>query len=194
MAAILLASGHSALGATPSLALVEGSQVRLDGDSTLHKYHAVASKLAASFVLDGPAEEDLASLIRRDGVKSGEISFAATGLSSSEKRLDKNMWKALRAERYPNIRFQMSSYQAFPSTKGAAFAVKIRGRLEVGGVEQPIEVTAEAFVGSGQVRLIGSQQLRMSDFKVQAPVLMGGLMRTKNEVTITFDLRIRRTP
>ena len=56
------------------------------------------------------------------------------GLASGEKGLDANMQKALKGDRYKDIRFRMESYEvAAPVVGATTFKVVLHGRLSLAG-------------------------------------------------------------
>jgi polyisoprenoid-binding protein YceI len=73
-------------------------------------------------------------------------------------------------------------------------AGRTAGRLSVAGVER--QVAAEVVADQrpdGSWHAVGSVPLRMTDFGVSPPVGLFGLIRSRNEVVVKFDLVIPPT-
>ena len=85
---------------------------------------------------------DLEGLVRGHFIKTFHLSVPVDQLSSGEKGLDANMRKALKGDRYKQIRFQMDSYEVVGPPGTAALTVVLHGRLSLAGVERKIDVTA----------------------------------------------------
>jgi polyisoprenoid-binding protein YceI len=173
------------------LKLAKGSRLWLEGDSTLHRYSADATQLRAEFKLaDGSVVTDLEALIRAGGVQGLVVDIPVNHLRSGKPDLDENMVKALNGRAHPSITFRMDSYAVLPATD-VAFALKLRGKLAISGVERAIELDADAVRTATGLRLTGSQQLLMSDYGVKPPALMMGMLKTKNEVVVKYELLLQ---
>lgn len=177
------------MASTATLGLAGGS-LKLEGTSTLHPWSASTKDLRGSFRLkaDAPAG-DVASLVRSGAVESFELSIPVQSLKSGEGGLDDNMYKALKAEKNPSIVFRMSSYQVTPGAGGALKAT-LNGQLRVAGVARPVAIDLDAQPTAHGLRVTGSKVLSMKDFDVKAPVLMLGMIKTGDTVTVRFDVEI----
>ena len=181
---VLLALGLS-LGVAASQ---PASSITIEGDSTLHPYHLRATRLDVQLPPDSRATS-LAERARAGQLGAIEVQVAAGAFSSGESGLDENFRKALQARKHPFLRFVLASYEVTPPAAGASFGLMLHGKLSVAGVDKAIDVPAQAFVLSdGSLRVTGALPLRMIDFKVEPPVLMLGMIRCKDEVTVRFDL------
>lgn len=197
MLALLLLSS---LGATPAHLVVskEHSEVSLAGDSTLHRYGAKANTFALDAQLDElplPTGEAMAQAVRDGELSSLELRVPVRALKSGESALDENLWKTLNADRAPQIRFRMQSCQPLPSSDPAvAMIVHLKGTLEIAGVERDVAVDGRVTVLPSSLRVRGTKVLKMSDFGVKPPVLMGGLIKTDDAITLLFDLELIPAP
>ena len=174
------------------MTVAKGGVLRLDGTSTLHPYSAVAKEYHAVFGLSpSAAGDDLWTRVASHRIASFELSIPVKSLTSGESGLDDNLRKALHADRNPTIEFRMTSYAVIPpATQGAAAALKLKGTLEVAGVTRDTEIDVDVNSIAGGLRITGSKVLSMADFKVEAPVLMLGMLRTGDKVTIHLDLQL----
>jgi hypothetical protein len=172
--------------------LATGSRVRLDGSSTLHRYQAESKKLSATVTVAPDAQaDDGASLLataRAGNLAGVTFQLPVKTLSSGESGLDKNMWKALKADTAPTIAFRLTS-----SRGPDAGALQVSGRLSVAGVEKAVDVPVKAVLVGGDVNLTGTFELKMSDFGVQPPVLLAGTIKTADAIKVTFELVLHRS-
>lgn len=173
--------------------LGKGSHLRLDGDSTLHRYKAESTQLSASVSLSPGAEaSDASSLLaaaRAGQLAAVDIRLPVQSLSSGEGGLDKNMWKTLKAEKAPQIVFHLVSCRAESSSPNT---LQVSGRLAVAGVEKNVDLPVSASPAGEQLFLKGTLPMRMSDFGVQPPVLFAGAVKTSDQVSVTFELKLQR--
>ncbi len=181
------------------LTFAPGATLELDGDSSLHRYSAKARRIEVGVGLDdarfaaASPSPDLETLVQEHFVKSFSLDVPVEELSSGEKGLDENMRKALKSDRYKDIRFRMDSYDLHtPSPGAAAFAVTLHGRLSLAGVERRIDVAATCVrVGEG-LRLSGSKELLMTDYQIKPPTLMFGAIKTADLITVKFNATLQK--
>jgi polyisoprenoid-binding protein YceI len=174
--------------------VVKGGLLRLEGTSTLHSYLANAKEYQAVFgpIPNAGGTTDLWGVIAGHQIERFKLSIPVKGLASGESGLDDNMRKALRADVNPAIEFRMTSYEVIsPTAPGGAATLKLKGTLEVAGVTHDVEVDVDVKAVAGGLRLSGSKVLSMADYNVQPPVLMLGMLRTGDKVTIRFELELR---
>jgi polyisoprenoid-binding protein YceI len=195
VAAILFLAPLRVLAA--EVVLQPGSTLELQGKSTMHDFEAKASKLDATFKHDATAfptgvanGTDLEKMIRAHGVTEMNVIVPVTGLHSGKDGLDKNMYKSLLAEKNPEIRFVMKSYEVADGANPGEMAITAKGALTVAGVEQPITMSAAAHRDGEVVKLHGSVPLLMTQFGIKPPRMMMGAIKVADQVVIGFDLVI----
>ena len=116
-------------------------------------------------------------------------------LTSGESGLDDNLKKALKSAVFPQIIFSLTEYEVTAAKDPqAAFGLLLHGDVTVAGSTHLVAVTVQAFVKGDRVELKGQVALTMSQFKVTAPVLFLGTIKTADAVTIGFDLTVQSSP
>src|SRR4029079_9063891 len=96
-----------------------GSTLWLDGTSSVHEYERRTSDLRLSA---GPAAAlatrtnplGFETLVRAQGIQALVLELPVASLRSGKSGLDKNLQKAMRADTYPLIRFELKSYEIGP--------------------------------------------------------------------------------
>lgn len=176
---MIAAAATTASAQSVKMALDPASTIRVDGKSNVHVWHAATSEITATIQVVPPIGESK--------VESVSLSLPVTSLKSGKGGLDKNLYKALNAEKNPTITFEMKTYNATP--KGDVYAAVITGDLTVNGVTKP--VTAEATMTPTEkdgLRAVGSTALKMTDFGVKPVTALLGTIRTADAITVKFDL------
>ncbi len=186
-AGVIAVPGALAAG-EPKISFSE-SRLRLEGDSTLHPYTSKTRDLRIVATLDPSraSGEDLDDWIAAGRLSELEVTIPVKSLKSGEGLLDSNMYKALAADKYPNIRFRLTRYKAKASASGA-MTVHAQGKLAVAGKERNIELEATGTVSDGRLRLKGTQEILMSDFGVEPPILFLGALKVKDRISVHYDL------
>lgn len=179
-----------ALACASGLKLSPASRLWLEGDSTLHPYKCEATTLNAAFawkaVAPGSSLEAALALIPA----SLTIRIPVAGLKSAHGGLDKNLRKALKADKHPDIVFLMADYQVDRSS-GAAQVVA-QGKLTIAGVERAESIRATLRERDGALTLDGEQPLLMTDFGVKPPTALLGTIKAENRVVVRFHLELER--
>ena len=189
-------AGLSSRAATAAAPFGLRGTLELDGDSTLHRFSARTTDVRGAVYMDEEAllaqASDVATLVRAGRVKSFDMVAPVEKLSSGDKGLDKNMWKALKSGQFKEIRFRADSFAIRPPRAlGAQFGLAMRGALTIAGVTRPVELEADGFGVPGGVRIAGATSLRMTDYAVKPPVLMLGAIKTADQVVVKFDMELR---
>jgi hypothetical protein len=171
-----------------------GSELWIEGTSTLHPWSSRTDSLGLAFrVAPGTARPadvpGLAALVRSQAVRGGVLEVPVRGLRSKESCLDKNLWRALRSDEYPTVRFEMRGYGLIPMRPGSdTLAALIRGVLVICGRERPVELEGLLQADAGGMWLVGREDLLMSDFGIRPPTMMLGTLRVGDRVEVHYRL------
>jgi polyisoprenoid-binding protein YceI len=179
--------------ATPvfaQLTLAPGGFLRIEGDSTLHQWSSTATAVSMTFTLADGAPADLAEAIKASKVKGMTVSIPTAGLRSGESGLDKNMRKAMFADKNPEVTYRLEKYELAKADAGKV-AAKTTGTLTIAGTPRTVTIDVEFTLGAGAPEVKGSYALKMSDYGIKPPSLMFGAIKVRDPVTIRFDLVLK---
>lgn len=178
------------------LVLRPDSRIWLEGDSTLHPYRSSAGEIQLAAVIartetSNPGRNGiLARLVEPEGLKSLELTVPVLSLKSGKKRLDKNMYKSLKAKTSPQIAFSLLSYEVQTSSLADRAEIRASGRLSIAGVVRVLKIEGQAHFTGDTVRFTGRKALKMSDFGIKPPVMFFGALKTDDQVVVFFDLKL----
>ena len=175
-----------------AVTLGTGSELWIEGKSTVHEWHSRTSSLGFALMRDAAQADpaDAAALdawLRAGGLRGLDLVVPLATMRSGKPALDKNMLKALRAEKYPEIHFALSAAR-LGTAHGDTLPVSAEGALTVSGVTHAITVKGQLLHSDKGVRLEGSHTLRMTEYEVKPPVMMLGTLRVADPITILFRL------
>lgn len=157
------------------------SSLEVQGDSTLHKWTAQATKLSISATAKA-GKGDLLSQVKAGGVTSLDITVLVEGLQSNEgAKMNKNMYSNMESTKFPDVHFSLKSYEVKDGV------VNAKGALTIHGVSKDIEISGTILAKDGVVTVKGSYDLLMSEYGIKPPVMMLGTVRVKDSVKIVFD-------
>jgi hypothetical protein len=177
--------------ASAGAVLGAGSRLWLTGKSTMHDYHCNATSWSVSLTpREGFAEPaDAAAvekLVRESGVASLAVSLPVTALKSEKDGLDKNLQKALKADKFPTIDVKLTGYTATPT--GDSLGITAEGEITVAGKTIPLKLEGVGRPTPEGLRVTGRKPLLMTSFDVKPPKMMMGTIKTRDEVVIHWDL------
>lgn len=176
MAAVLVC-GTADAGAQ-ELRPLPGSEVILRGGTTMGPWRCRAGGAVAQLAGDASAapEDALAGVVVRLPLAS--VDCPSAGMES-------DLRAALGADRHPHI--VLRSLRVANARDGTA---SVSATLDVAGVARTVSAPVRWTVEGTRLRVTGSLALRMSDFGVEPPRAMLGLVRVRDEVLIEYDVEV----
>jgi polyisoprenoid-binding protein YceI len=169
---------------SPSIELKAG-KVWIEGTSTLHDYTAATT----TFTVRGTtaAIGDQESLLEPNAIRELFVEIPVISLTSKEDGLNKNLYKALDASKYPVIAFRLREYSPVPAEAGV-WTIRAAGTLWIAGVERETEMVLDVRASEDALHVSGSRDLLMTDFGIKPPKLMMGMLKTDNRVVVRFEI------
>lgn len=178
--------------ATPvPVTLSTASTLSVDGTSTLHAWEAVTHQTTVTIArADAATATDLRALARGGQVANVDVKVPVMTLKSEKDGLNKNMYKALKAEQYPDITVHLDRITlAATGSAGDTLAVQAEGTLTIAGQSRPAILPGKLYPGGGGLWLDGQYRLKMSEFGIKPPALMMGTIKVGDPVTIKYHLQ-----
>ena len=165
--------------------------LRVEGDSTLHTWSSTATVVLIDLA---PSAEgaDAAAAVAAGALKSLELSVPVADLKSGENGLDKNMRKAMNADKHPAVSFKLLGWDLGKPADGVLQA-SATGELTINGTTKAVSLALQLRPQAGSVSVRGSHDLKMSDYGIPPPKLMMGAIKVRDAVTVRFDLILNKT-
>jgi hypothetical protein len=187
MAATATAGAQSA--SAIRLRLDPGSEVTIEGTSSLHPFHCKTDKIMAYVDVDPGYTKDLTKVARP--IVSVKVNIVVRTLSCGNGQMDKNMYGTLKADENPLIKYTLTGYDILDgSASPAAFAAKTSGTLMISGKERAIDMKINAErLSNGKAIATGEQAIQMTDFGIEPPSFMFGRLKVGNEIKVKFNLK-----
>jgi len=162
------------------------STISLKGTSTLHDFEC------STKTIEGTIEIDHTGYV----FTSANISIPVYSLHSSSASMDDNMYDALKAKQYPKIQFSLLTTDSTQLVRSGTTdsALNLRGNLTIAGKQKLIDLPAYVVKHeNGTITVHGIKKLLMTDFGIDPPTFMLGVLKTGNEVTIEFSLDLKES-
>ena len=188
-AAIAAASAVTMAAATESPAIkIASAKVTITGTTNVHGYTASTSTVRIISANAGAFEGGLMQLVQKPALlETFEIAILAASLKSPKDGIDKNMHKALKADKFAEITFRMKSLE----NRGTG--VRALGTLTIAGVSKDIVLDLATERSGSNLSVIGEIPLLMTDYGVTPPKAMLGMMKTDPKIVIRLELVLAPT-
>ncbi len=170
---------------TAKLSLKESS-ILVKGTSSLHDWRCKTEQISGdiSYAATGLTLKDITAVDLQLVVKSMR-SIKENG-DYYESGMDKNMYKALNADKNPKITFVLTDISNLKASAGKADFVA-KGNLTIAGSQKPISFPVSATLTANGIVIKGATTFKMTTFGVTPPRALLGTIKTGDEVTIVFN-------
>lgn len=171
--ALALLTFIATVAAANRFAAAKGSQIRIEGTSTLHAWKMEGATIDGE-IQELPSDQWTAT-----------VTIPVKSIRSEHAKMDKLMAEALKADKNPMVRYELSSAKLETQTPTALVANAV-GKLTIAGVTREVAMKiAGAREGTTWI-LTGEVPVRMTDYGVKPPTAMLGTIKTGNDVKVTF--------
>lgn len=178
---LIACTGITAAGQTYEL-MNTGSTTVVKGTSSLHDWKMDLEKMKSGFrlVSDGKTIRNI------DNVT---FTCFAKDLKSESSLMDRKAYEALKADKFPEIKFISNSVSGLTS-EGGKISGTLKGNLDVAGESHEISVPFTGIINEDQtVSIVATTDMTFSSFKMSPPTAMLGTLKTGDKVTISINLK-----
>ncbi|HEY2583886.1 MAG TPA: YceI family protein [Mucilaginibacter sp.] len=153
----------------------------INGTSTLHSWKQKVEKIRGNG--DVKQNNDKSCTLQ-----SFKIIMQVTSIKTEEYPLMNNStYKALKATKFPEITFILDEPVANINYGPMPCSTMAKGRLTIAGVTRAITMSIKiAFNEDKKMTIDVEQQLKMTDYDVDPPTMLFGLIKTGDMITINF--------
>ncbi|HSU51549.1 MAG TPA: YceI family protein [Segetibacter sp.] len=160
----------------------QSTSVQIAGSSSLHDWTEKSDKGTAEAIFTFTGD-------KISGVSALTFTVPAKSLKSEHTMMDNNTYKALNADKNPNITYVATSANV-TSVDANTYNIKSVGKLTIAGTTNETEVVATAKVNSDKsITITGSKKFKMSEYGVKPPTAMFGTIKTGDPLTISYDVK-----
>ena len=176
--------------AAPAGLTLASARVSIAGTSNVHDWTAATKTVRLTAIeFAGPVTADpVLQALQPDAIEAFAIAIPVLGLTSPKDGLDKNMYKALEAEKHPDITFSLRGLAAAGAESATSVPLRATGVLAIHGVEKQVTLDIQAVRTGATLTVTGATDLLMTDYGVKAPKAMLGMVKADPKVRITFEV------
>lgn len=160
------------------------SSITIAGSTNVNKYQCVIGKYTGSDTLLLTAERGKGAYF-----KKGLVKLEASRFDCEKNVITKDFAETIQATKYPYITINFTSFERAPEFEESEEPFKGKLNITLGNVSVPCEVRCRIVKDKNNlIHLKGWHLFKFSDFKLEAPTKMMGLIKVEEMITVDFHL------
>lgn len=172
----------------PIVRLESGSRIWIEGRSNVNRFECTAGAFEGHAHLRNEPGTDRSTW---DGGRIDlSVEITVRSFECGRDRMNRDLYDALRSDEHQQITFRYRDTDVFfmdPQT--GLYSLKVIGDLTVAGKTREITFPADGrLLEEGKMRVTGEKLIRMSDYDIEPPTGLLGLVRAEDELNVRFDL------
>ncbi len=186
----LVATGSRPAGEKLALAvrysIEEGSQLSIQGTTNVNSFECFSKQ-----AFNQQAVQLLVDPVTKAVTFSRAVlHIKVQQLDCDNSKMNADLCDALNSDAFPNITIKLFDAKLVNGSITTAWSdVIVNASLKITDQERRIEIRAKAKqIEGGRYRFVANKALKMTDFGVEPPTALMGLIRVRDEITINFDL------
>jgi polyisoprenoid-binding protein YceI len=166
------------------------SKMTFSGTSSLHAWRCLVEQPSGK--LSAVVDNQLVTAINSLTLSIPVTSIKSIGEKGAyyDKNMDKNVYRALNADKHNTIVFSLSQFVKKNNTP-QGLAVEGSGVLRINGVSQEVTLSAICTVTHNAIIIEGKVPLKMRDYNVEPPTAIFGTIKTGNDIVIEYKMVYR---
>ncbi|MDE2995466.1 MAG: YceI family protein [Bacteroidota bacterium] len=156
------------------------TQLFIDGTSSVHDWTCDVEKSTGGFVV-----------IPSEGVgltiSEGSVTVLVEDIECGKGTMNKKLKNALTINDAESIAFVLSAADVTAQQNGT-LELALKGDLTIAGTTKSVDLTASGTLQNDMIRFEGSYSLLQTDFGVDPPPALFGLVKAHDDITIRFHL------
>ena len=156
-----------------------------------HDHTVAAKKFSGTVQIDSDAMEGSSVSINIESISLTVLDPSASEKERSDVQAAMESSKVLDVRAFPNITFRSTQVRDI-SRDGEDFKINLIGTLNLHGVEKEITLPASIRFEKDLLYASGTVSIKQTDFEMVPIKLIGGTVRVKDAVKVSFDMLARR--
>lgn len=162
------------------------SRIELQGTTNINEFNCYTLELVpevSALVLPAPKSQSIL-------LKNSTVKIKVKSLECGKEAINRDLKKTLKGDDYPEILIGLNqiNFEEDKSNK-----ITINASLEVAGTTKPanLNLTGEFDSKDSIYYIEGKYKIRLTDFNIEPPQPLFGLIKVHDEIVISFDLALK---
>lgn len=158
------------------------SRLWIEGRSNVNQFSCRAATYDT--MVSAPAAED--------GQLDVEVDIDVEGFDCGKRRMNRDLYETLLSDTHPKISFEYTDTEEISFDESLdLYHLKVKGNLTVAGHTKEIKFPMQAdVVENGTMMATGQTELKMTDYNVEPPRALLGMVRVDDLLTVHFELLV----
>jgi len=123
---------------------------------------------------------------------SGTVKLSISGFDCHNSGMTKQLRKTLKEKEFPMLRIRFLSLNKMPVLASIPEPITGFVEIEIAGTSKRFEVNYQiSHDDQKNIHLLGSRNINFSDFKLEPPRKLGGMIKTKDLLNVDFQLNMK---
>jgi polyisoprenoid-binding protein YceI len=151
--------------------------IKVSGNSNLHNWDVKSATAAVSATIATSPAGTITAL------SALNFSTPVIALKGEHSGMDKNIYKALKKDTYPNISFVLKAATIANNT------IKCLGTLTIAGKSTETELLVFYTINTDKtITVTGTKKINMLDYGIEPPTALFGTIKTGKDVVLSFTV------
>jgi len=155
--------------------------VTIDGTSNLHSWNEKVGQVSGKGLINWNSGKGFT-------LQSFNIVMEVNSIKSDEgSTMNNKTYKALKSDQYPQISFSLLEPVASIPLLANGYTTTAKGKITIAGVTRsvnmPIKISEDI---NKKISIEGVQAVKMTDYGVDPPTALFGMLKTGDDITISF--------
>lgn len=171
------------------LQILDNSKLFIEGKSNINKFacHCTQNFPTSKIQYNSTPTQGTAHFNKT------EMKITTDELDCGKKAINKDLRKTLKADEHPNIVLELCSLQFMEAAPDDEWQkVKAETFLTIAGTTRTMNMMVKAKqLGQNKFKIKSSEELKLTDFGIEPPTALLGLVKVKDEMTLHLDLEVK---
>jgi hypothetical protein len=132
------------------------------------------------------------SAVKNQVALTGSMDLNVRSFDCHKKMMTKDLRKTLKANKYPRMIIRFLSLNELPELEAKPASISGQVEIEIAGKKKSYAVNYQISLdGEKNIHLLGSREVTFSDFNLVPPKKLGGLVKTKDQLNVEFQLHMK---
>ena len=185
----IIVSGFSFQGNKPRLTkwvIMNGGSLKVDGSTNVNHF---------SCAIVNYSKPDTIAVTRNNNQPiqlNGNIALDVQKFDCHNPVMTADLRKTLKTKEFPRLLIRFISISKYPDASTRQEVTTGLVMIELAGVSKRFEVNYKVVAADkSYINLVGSREVHFSDFNITPPRKLGGMIRTNNELSVEFNIRMK---
>lgn len=169
--------------------ILDNSKLFIEGKSNVNKFECHCTE-------DFPATQVQFNSTPKNGTahfNKTEMKITTNKLDCGKKAINNDLIKTLKADEYPNIILELCSLTFMKAANDQEWQqVKAETFLTIAGTTRTMNMLVNAKqLGKNKFKVKSSEEIKLTDFGIEPPTALLGLVKVKDEMMLHLDLEVK---